>query len=281
MNKKLLPSAIAIGSLVIIALAVFFITMRLDNTLEIKLIDSVSKAWVWNAEVKIDGRFTRMFYQSDTGSRTYTFSDLVPGTWELSAEAPDYTGVKIPVTISPGRNRLKSPIELAGFRIPGMKEVFVYKDRDPDNLILNPRPIDANGQGIGRHPCIDMWFGLRISVQTANGVFVRVPAETGSERGEVLFEGKLDWTWDSYPDAFYRYGITLPKSSVKRHNAPYNVYDYVIIFPDPRKITKKEIDETMTDLVRNRDVTKVTSALEGLGDKIAYFITTDWNQPSL
>jgi hypothetical protein len=266
---------------VLAALIVLLVSTKPDTTLELKVIDSVSKSWVWNAEIKIDGKFTRAFYQSDTGTRTYTFTRLEPGKYVLAVQAPDYTGITLPVTIYGGRNLLSSPIELTGYRIPNIKEFFVYKDRDQDSLILNPRPLDSAGQGIGTHPCLDMWFWLRISVQVKNGVFVREPVETGSERGEALFEGKLDWTWDSYPDAFYRYNVRLPKSAVKRHNAPYNVYDYIIVLPDPRKISKSEINEVMAEVMLTADFAQATATLDRFGDRLNYFISSDWNQPAL
>jgi hypothetical protein len=281
MKMKNIPLLAVIGVLACIALAVFFFSIKVDTTLELTVIDSVSKAWVYNAEIKIENRFTRTFYQSDTGSKPCIFTHLAPGKFDLRIEATDYTAISIPVTITGGRNLLVAPIELVGYRIPGITEMFVYKDRDSEKLILNPRPLDADGKGIGKHPCLDMWFGIRISVQIKNGVYVQEPVSSGSERGEELFAGKLDWTWDSYPDAYYRYTCTLSKTKVKKHNAPYNVYDYIIVLPDPRKISKKEIDDAMAGIMQSVDSRSIKSTLDGFGDKVTYFISSDWNEPAL
>jgi len=269
------------GVLVIIAAIVFFLTLKLDTYLQIMVVDSVSKAWVWNADITIDGKYTRAFYQSDSGTRTYTFTNLAPGTYDLTIKAASYTPKTIPVKIQSGKNVIAAPIELTGYEIPGIKEMFVYKDRDADNLLLSPRPLDKDGKGIGTHPCLNMWFGLRISVQMKNGVFVKEPNEIGSDRGEELFSGKLEWKWDPYPDEYYRYKITLPKVKVKKHNAPYNVYDYVIVLPDPRKIAKAELDSQMDQAIGSGQLFEIKKVLDGLGDKVTYYISSDWNQPAL
>jgi hypothetical protein len=281
MKKKNLILICTISVVVIIAILVFIFTTRFDTTLEFKISDKVSKAWVWNAEIKLENRFMKSYYQSDRGLIAYTFTHLKPGSSNIEIQAPSYENTTIPVKIGWGKNTIKTPIELTGYEIPGIAEVFVYKDRESDKLLLNPRAIDKDGKGIGRHPCLDMWFGIKISVQVKNGVMVREPVETGSERGEELFRGKLDWEWDSNPDTYYRYISSLDKSRVKKNNAPYNVYDYIVAFRDPRKISKQEMDEKLDKTIQMNDPVQVKQLLDGFGDKIIYFLISDWNQPAL
>ncbi|MBN2535015.1 MAG: carboxypeptidase regulatory-like domain-containing protein [Spirochaetales bacterium] len=250
------------------------------TSLEFRVIDVVSKNWVWDFTAKLQDRFIKGYYQSNTGPVVYRFTGLKPGNWTLELDAPGYVPVEFPVQIKDGKNNIESPIEMTGYEIPGLVEIFVFKEWIGNELILNPRPIDAEGLGIGTHPCLDMWFGLKISVQVKNGILIKEPTEKGSERGEELFKGKCEWEWDPDPDTYYRYLVKVPFEKVKKHNAPYHVYDYVIVFPDSRKISRNELESKMEKALSLPGEAELRIFLDSLQDKITYFISTDWNQPA-
>lgn len=281
MKIKIIIYGAVITALIIIMIMVSLFTRAAsENSLEFQVIDIVSKNWVWDFTAKLQDRFIQGYYQSNRGPIVYQFTGLKPGDWTMELDAPFYEPVKVPVQIKEGKNEIKVPIEMTGYEIPGLTEVFVYKEWVGNELILNPRPINAEGLGIGTHPCLDMWFGLRISVQVKEGIIVKEPTEKGSERGEELFKGKCDWEWDPDPDTYYRYLVRVPFEKVKNHNAPYHVYDYIIVFPDPGKISDDELENEMERAFSLPDEAEVTFFLDSLKDKMTYFISTDWNQPA-
>ena len=192
-TKFIVYGAVILSITIIIGLVILFTTIKFDTTLEFQVIDAVSKNWVWDLTVTFQDRYIRGYYQSNKDPKIFTFTDITPGDWTLELEAPHYEPITVPVHINSEKNRIKEPVEMVGYEIPGLSEIFVFKEWKDGELILNPRPIDAQGLGIGTHPCLDMWFGLRISVQVKGGIFVQEPVEKGSERGEELFRGKCEW----------------------------------------------------------------------------------------
>ena len=270
-----------VGLIVIIGLVIIFSAMKTETTLEFQVIDSTSKGWVWDMTATFQDRYINSYYQSNTGPVVLSFTDLEAGDWTLELNAPHYEPVSIPVQIKNGLNKIGTPIEMIGYEIPGLSEIFVFTEWKDNELILNPRPIDSEGKGIGTHPCLNMWFGLRISVQIKNGIIVREPVEKGSERGEELFRGQCEWEWDSDPTTFYRYLVKVPYNKIKQHNAPYRVFDYIIVFNDPRKMDKETLDGEMEKVFQMKDETELTLFLDSFDDSITYFISTSWNQPAI
>jgi hypothetical protein len=270
-----------IGLIVIIGLFILLAPMQPETTLEFQVIDTMSKNWVWDLTAAFQDRYINSYYQSNTGPVVFRFTGLAPGDWTMELSAPSYEPVSIPVQIRKGVNKIENPIEMRGYEIPGMREIFVKTEWQDGELILNPRPIDGEGMGIGTHPCLNMWFGLRISVQTKDGIIIQEPVESGSARGEELFRGKCEWEWESDPTIFYRYIVRLPYTKIKQHNAPYRVFDYLIVFNDPRKMDNETLDREMEKTFSLADETELTLFLESFGDSITYFITASWNQPAI
>ncbi|MBN2440333.1 MAG: hypothetical protein JXJ04_03280 [Spirochaetales bacterium] len=275
-----LYGAVVLTFTIIITLVILFSIPKGDTTLEFQVIDTVSKSWVWDFTATLDDRYIKGYYQSNKAPIIFQFTGLTPGQETLEIEAPHYESVSLSVQLKNGKNKIELPIEMTGYEIPGLKDVYVYKEWRNGDLFLNPRPIDAEGQGIETHPCIEMWFGLRISVQIKNGIIIQEPVEKGSQRGEELFRGQCEWEWDPDPDSFYHYFVKVPVNSIKKHNAPYRVYDYLVIFIDPRKITKEVLDSKIEKVFLISNETELKLFLDSFGDKITYFISTSWNQPA-
>ena len=117
-----------IAALLIVAAVVFFIMQNNDTTLTFRVIDSVSRAWVWDFTARLQDKFITGYYQSDSGTKEYTFTGLEPGEFEFIITAPHYLDVSIPVVIKRGANSLEEAVEMAGYEIPGLEEVFVSKE---------------------------------------------------------------------------------------------------------------------------------------------------------
>ncbi|MBN1698608.1 MAG: hypothetical protein JW881_13925 [Spirochaetales bacterium] len=265
-------------SICVLAVILFIVSSSRDTRLRFTVIDDVSGGWVWDAMVRIKDRYLVLYYQSDNGPLEQVFTGLEPGEAVLTVSAPAYRSREIPVTLNKGDNGLDGPVRMIGYEIPGLSEIFVRTEIKDGTLFLNPRPIDAEGRGIGEHPCLPMWFGLRISVQVKNGIPVVEPVESGSGRGEELFRGTLEAEWDMHPDTYYRYSLQVPASAIKKHNAPYRVYDYIIVFPIPGKMTKEELDAEMEPVMRLDKLESIKNILDGMGDRVDYFISASWNQ---
>jgi hypothetical protein len=264
----------------ILAVVILFITIKQDTTLSFYIMDAVSEGWVWDAKVSIQDKYMKLYYQSNSCHEMQVFTGLEPGEAMLTVSAPYYRQQRIPVTLKSGKNSIKEPVRMMGYEIPDVKELFVYREVVDGKLFLNPRPINTEGMGIGEHPCLDMLFYLRISVQVSNGIPVLEPVDEGSERGEELFLGKLEWEWDSHPDTYYRYSLEVPTEKIKKHNAPYRIFDYIIIFPHLQRITKEELEYEMEKAIYTDEFEDIKKVLDELGDRIMYFISSSLNQPA-
>ncbi|GAH40118.1 unnamed protein product, partial [marine sediment metagenome] len=168
-------------------------------------------------------------------------------------------------------------IELIGVEIPDLDHFIVFEDLLGDDLIQEIRPVGTDGRAVINHPCMDLWIGCRVTVQMKEGLYVQAPTDEGSDRGEELFRGQIEWDWDPLPETTFRYSARIPGAKIKSHDAPYRVIDYLIIVPDPRKINEEEMDELMKEAWSLIDPQSLSAYLDGQEERISYFINTSWN----
>ena len=276
-KKTVYIPAITMVVLGIIALSVYFSRISFDTTLEFQVRDAVSGNWIWDSTIKFQDREFRGFYQSDRGPIDYQFTHLETGNWDLEISAPAYQTVTIPVTIKKGANRIDKPIELAGYEIPDIDHFIIFEERVGGDIVIEIRPVGTDGQAVINHPCINLLIGCRISEQLRGGLYVQEPTEEGSERGKVLFAGEIEWQWDPTPETTFRYSARIPGSRISNHGVPYSVIDYLLILPDSRKITKKELAELMKDAPQLHDIEALINFLDDYKDRFFYDIYTSWN----
>ena len=278
MKKKavLIPVSIVV-ILGVIALGVYLSTTQFDTTLEFQFQDAVSKNWVWDSTIKFQNRLIRGFFQSDAGPIVYRFTRLEPGEVQLEISAPSYEPVSIPVTLKKGQNKLEEPIELVGYEIPELDHFIIFEEASGGDIVLEIRPVGTDGRAVLNHPCMDMWIGCRVSTQMKAGLYVHSPTDEGSVRGEELFQGRIEWEWDPYPETSFRYSARIPGVRIKNTQAPFWVIDYLIILPDPRKISKAELDKLMKEAWNITDPDELTAFLDSRADKLKFFIDTSWN----
>ncbi len=275
-HKVLIPIMIA-SAVLVIALAVFFSTWSYDTTLDFTFRDKVSKQWVWDATVTLQDRIIRSFYQSDRAPRTFTFTGLQPGTGELVVTAPSYITQTVPVSLKRGKNEIEEPIEMVGYEIPELDHFIIFEDQVGNDIPLEIRPVGSNGRAVTNHPCVDIWIGCIVSEQMIDGQFVQEPTESGSVRGNTLFQGELLWDFDSSPETIFRYSAAIPGKEMTETSAPYLVIDYIIIVPDPRKITNEEVEEIMTEAVQNEELEEIFKPLQEEEERLDYYYFTNWN----
>lgn len=277
-TRRVLVLLIVIVIFVSTALIVYLKTNPVETTLEFVVRDAVSKAWVWDASFRLQGRIIKAYYQSDQGPIPFLFSGLKPGQAELKIVAPGYIPVTVPLVLKRGKNRIEEPIDLVGYEIPGLCRFIVFEKREGNDFLLEIRPVSIEGTAVLNHPCLDLWIGARITVQMKDGLPVKVPVEEGSVRGDELYRGKLDWKFDPSPETIFRYSARIPGSLIKPSGEPYWVIDYLIVVPDPRKVNPDEVQKIM-----EKAFALPPDAIEGyleqyeeLGVFTPYFFTS-WN----
>ena len=271
----LLVAACALIAAAAAVLAILW--LRTDTTFEFRLRDSVSGGWVWNASLRLQDRAMNAFFQSDTGLRLYRFRHLTPGTATLRISAPSYTDVSIPLTLRRGANRLDTPIDMKGLGIAGLAGFLVFEKMEERDIVGELRPVGATGAAIINHPCMDLWVGCRVSVEVKGGMPVLEETDAGPARGRELFRGQVPWTWDPAPETQFRYSVRIPGARMQEDPSPYRVIDYLIVEPDPRKITRAELSELMARVYAIGDPARAAAALDAEKDRLRYFTDTSWN----
>lgn len=276
-KRSALIPVTAVISLTVIAIAVYLNMARFDTTLDFQFRDAVSKNWVWDSTIKLQNRLIRGFYQSDAGPVVNHFSHLKTGDAELEISAPAYETAVIPVTLNRGRNVVEEPIELVGYEIPNLQRFIIFESLQGEDIILEIRPVGTDGRAVLNHPCLDLWIGCRVSAQMKEGLYVTVPTEEGSTRGEELFKGKIEWEWDPLPETTFRFSARIPGSRIKEHQAPIRIIDYLIIVPDPRKIDQEELEKLMKNTWDLTEPEALTGYLDSYKGRLSYYISASWN----
>ena len=244
-TKKFLIPVLVIVALAAVAVGVYLVMNPVETTLEFQVRDAVSRAWVWDASFRLQGRVIRAYYQSDRGPIPYRFTRLKTGQAELVIGAPSYVPVTVPVTLKRGENRLEEPIELVGYEIPELSRFIVFEDREGNDVVQEIRPVSKDGPAVLNHPCMDLWIGARVTVQMKDGLPVQEETEEGSVRGEELYKGVLAWEFDPLPETTFRYSSRIPGGGIEPNRDPYWVIDYLIVVPDPREIARDELEAIM------------------------------------
>ena len=244
-SRRVLIAALSGAAVLAVAAAVFVAGNPADTTYEFVVRDAVSGNWVWDATFRLQGRVIRSHLQSDRGPRPQVFTRLQPGQATLEISAPSYQAQTIPVTLKRGANRLAEPLEMVGLEIPDLAEWIIFEQWEGNDIVQELRPVSSAGPAVTDHPALDLWIGARISVQVKDGVPVREETDAGAARGEELYRGKLQWTWDAAPETTFRYGAAIPGAEIKASSSPYWVIDYLIVVPDPAAADAGDIDRLM------------------------------------
>ena len=239
-------------------------------TLSFEILDANSKNWVWDTTTRLQNRVVHGYYAT-----TYHFTKLRPGTFDLAVSAPYYEPAKVKVHIRAGQDNQVVPVLLLGYGIPGFSRFTLTVDRTMRGLELKLNPMDADGNLIKIFPCVDLKIAVRVFVENVGGIPAREPVSEGAEHVIKLFEGNIDWTWNPATDAVFRYSALIP--GVSPTTAPYIVVDYVVLLPDPRKISSPEVDLLMKEMFQHQDMNSSTDYLRPYSDKIRIERGILWN----
>ncbi|RKX84476.1 MAG: hypothetical protein DRP57_05795 [Spirochaetes bacterium] len=259
--------------LAVVAIGVYVKSLSFDTTLKFNVTDAVSKEWVWNSKIQLEGRIIEGFFQKD-----FTFTHLRPGKAVLKIEAPSYTGKSINLNLKKGENIVDKPIYLKGYEIPGLDHFVIFTSKVEKGIKLEIRPVGKDKKAVINHPCLNIKIVTRVSEQIKNGAYVSEPTDSGSERGKELYRGEIKWNWDSTPETIFRYSAVVPVSGVRKSKASYWVLDYLLIVPDSRKIEDKELEGMVRKILSMKSIKEMTDFLDGYKGKIKYFTDTTWNE---
>ena len=260
-----LVAAIAVaGAGAVAALAALVSAAPFETRLEFRIRDGVSTGAVWDATVTLQDRFLRAWYAGDED--TLVFARLDPGEATLEVSAPDYQSVSVPVTLRRGRNRIDEPIDMTGLRIPGLSHFMVSEDVSGSDLHATFWPLSSQGPAVVNHPALDLWIGARISTQLS-----------GATRGETLFAGEIEWSWDQSRKALARYRARIPLEQIEDRGAALLVIDYLVIVPDPLAIERDEVAAIVTAAWTDREPASLPAYLAQYADRFDFSLHTSWN----
>jgi len=272
---------ITISSIIVIFGTIVFITINpKDTTLDFYVRNAVSKGWVWDSTITLQERTIRGYYQSDRGPITYRFTHLKPGEYQMRLSAPSYETKIVPVIIKKGNNSIAEPIDLMAYEIPNLEKFVIFEEYEGSDIVQEIRPVGTDGAAILNHPCMNIQIAAIVSVQTRNGMPVQEKSDSGSDRGEALFYGRIDWIWDSLPETYFRYSSRIPGSRIKKNSAPFLVIDYLVLVPDPEKITDEELAAVLEQAAGLKGLEELQGFLEKAATgRFKYYFFTSWNVP--
>jgi hypothetical protein len=166
---------------------------------------------------------------------------------------------------------------MVGYEIPDLDHFIIFEEPVGNSLLAELHPASKQGPAVVNHPCLELWIGCMVSEQVKDGSYTTAPVKSGSSRGNMLFKGKIDWEFDAKPETVFRYTATIPGNSFASSQAAYLVIDYIIIVPDPRKISAREVDELMMQAVENSNMEQILSSLQQEQGRLDFYHLTNWN----
>ena len=276
MGRRRISFVIVIAAAgVIVALVGLLSISPFETTLEFRIRDHVSRGAVWNATVTLQDRFLRTYYAGD--GDPLLFARLDPGAATLEVSAPDYQSMSVPITLRRGRNRIDEPIDMIGLRIPDLAHFIVSEDLSGSDLHATIWPISNRGPAVVNHPALDLWIGARISAQLSGGHAATADSRAGATRGETLFAGEIEWSWDPSLKALARYRARIPLEDIEESEAVLFVIDYLVIVPDPLAIERDEVAAIVTAAWTDLEPASLQAYLAQYADRFDFYIHTSWN----
>ena len=181
------------------------------------------------------------------------------------------------LNLKKGENRIEAPIELEGLKIEDLNYFFIFEALEGADINIEIRPVNSNNEAILNHPCLNLWIGVRVSIQMTDSKAAEESTDTGSVRGEELFQGQIQWDWDPLPETVFRYSAVIPGSSLKNNEAKYRVIDYLIIIPGINAKKNINLESIVREAWEQEDLKSLYKVLDNYSDTFSYYIHTSWN----
>lgn len=268
--------ALLLGLVLVVSIAAgvaFLPGLQRETVLELQVRDAVSGAWVWDFEAKVQDRVINGFFQSDRGLKTYRFTGLEPGPSVLTISAPSYRSVDIPLELGRGVNAFDSPISMAGYEIPDLFTFLAFERAHATGWEISLRPVTEENRAVLLHPALDIWAGVRVTSWNSG----LAPTVENLDARPVLYEGPLQWRWDSAPETQFRYLLDLPFSHLSRPDAASVSIEYLILVPDPRSGGETIDLGTIATGLLEMEREEINSFLDAPLDGFAVYTDVSWN----
>lgn len=277
MKRRTTIVALAAVIVPCVVFVLYFAIGASETTLELRVVDVVSKSWVWDATIGLQGRFIRSYFQSDQGPQELRFTRLKPGKAVIDISAPAYKPVKIPIDLKRGRNVLEDPVEMVGLEFPNLSHFIIFEDLNGADIVCQIRPVSNAGPAVRNHPVMDLWLGARVMVQMKDGLPASLETDESAVRGQELFSGEIEWRWDSRPETVFRYSARIPGSEIRAHDSAYRIVDYLLIVPKPMNSSKEEIREIARQVWDKADQEELQEYLGRYSSKFDYYVVSSKN----
>jgi len=261
---------------IVVLLCIILIVVVIVKTSQAQLVfqvqDAVSQSWVWDMNASIQNKKIQGYFQSDNALIDYQFTGLKPGPTTLEISAPYYESVSIPLTLKRGENRISEPIALVGQEIPDLATFYAFERETPEGWSITVRPVTEGNYAVMLHPALDIWIGAKVSSWEP-----QLPQTLKQlEEQPILFRGELDWKWDAYPETQFRYIASLPLAKLEQSTATLFAIEYLILVPNPKKITNEEF-KAITEDIGMMSLDKIAEYVDTLQGKVHYYTDISWD----
>lgn len=262
-NKLFIVISCVILIAIIILFSLFIFYQNRNIALNLRIEDAISGSRVWDAEITFQNKIINAFYQSNSRGRTYSFSNLEKGEYELQIEAPYYQTIKQTIHLKNGVNVIQEPIKMHGVEIDDLSEfeMIWHKNLKSKQFIL--QAVDSKGNYIKNHPCLDIRVLSLITVQ-----------DDSHKNLEILYGGLVPWTWMDDLQDIYGYVVTLPDSVMIADSDSYISIVTLIIVPGIEQVYSGEIYEIYNKISSMDTVEEVESLLQNKSLNISHYVTS-------
>ena len=201
---------VAIGLIVVFNIA---FSKAKYGTVEGTVINRLSKAAVWNARIKVDGKSTIKY--TDT---RFVLTGIKPGSYSLDVEAPAYKKHSSTIEVKKGINIAHISMESTG--VPGLSDIIAFTESNDKGIQVEIRLLDDEKIAITNYPAIPATLDVAL--------FVRIGSEENYRKGRLIFEGPVDLFWDSEVELAKNKAI-IPWDSIQvdEKTEKYGVLDIV------------------------------------------------------
>ena len=167
-----------------------------------KIADELSQDPVRGIKIVVNGRSTILYQTTD-----YQLTKIVPGEYTIET-FPPLGWIKFTKTIKVKSGNNQVDISLKGDKIPDLTGIICFTESEEEGIIVEVRFVDSEGMGMTEFP--------QLPIKIDATLWEKIGEEDTWEKGKKLFEGTIEYYWDSQAYLAKNKGIlTWDKLSIK------------------------------------------------------------------